>query len=101
MAILACLIFLLCSQEDEKSTLVRQSSDMLVEWLNQRKVCAFYTSFTADSLKEGTQNLMQVTSLTNLDISITFLVSPHCVHFSKFLLFLFILSIVFIGIRSW
>ncbi|KAA0722987.1 Solute carrier family 12 member 3 [Triplophysa tibetana] len=52
--------------EDEKSTLLRQSSDMLVDWLNRRKVCAFYTSFTADSLKEGTHNLMQASGLGKL-----------------------------------
>ncbi|KAI7814336.1 solute carrier family 12 member 10, tandem duplicate 3 [Triplophysa rosa] len=52
--------------EDEKSTLPRHSTDMLVDWLNQRKLCAFYTSFTADSLKEGATNLMQASGLGKL-----------------------------------
>uniref|UniRef100_A0A8C1EXB4 Solute carrier family 12 member 10, tandem duplicate 3 n=1 Tax=Cyprinus carpio carpio TaxID=630221 RepID=A0A8C1EXB4_CYPCA len=45
---------------DEKSSFPQHSTDMLVDWLNQRKVRSFYTSFTADSLKEGAHDLMQV-----------------------------------------
>uniref|UniRef100_A0A673KMZ9 Solute carrier family 12 member 3-like n=1 Tax=Sinocyclocheilus rhinocerous TaxID=307959 RepID=A0A673KMZ9_9TELE len=52
--------------EDEKSSFPQHSSDMLVDWLNQRKVRSFYTSFTADSLKEGTHNLMQTSGLGKL-----------------------------------
>ncbi len=54
------LFALSCFQEDEKSSFPQHSTDMLVDWLNQRKVRSFYTSFTADSLKEGAHNLMQV-----------------------------------------
>lgn len=53
-------IALSCFQEDEKSSFPQHSTDMLVDWLNQRKVRSFYTSFNADSLKEGAYNLMQV-----------------------------------------
>ncbi|XP_016360677.1 solute carrier family 12 member 3-like [Sinocyclocheilus anshuiensis] len=52
--------------EDEKSSFPQHSTDMLVDWLNQRKVRSFYTSFTADSLKEGTHNLMQASGLGKL-----------------------------------
>ncbi|XP_058637604.1 solute carrier family 12 member 10, tandem duplicate 3 isoform X2 [Onychostoma macrolepis] len=52
--------------EDEKSSFPQHSTDMLVDWLNQRKVRSFYTSFTADNLKEGTHNLMQASGLGKL-----------------------------------
>uniref|UniRef100_A0A673KTA6 Solute carrier family 12 member 3 n=1 Tax=Sinocyclocheilus rhinocerous TaxID=307959 RepID=A0A673KTA6_9TELE len=63
---LTCKHFLLGLSEDEKSSFPQHSSDMLVDWLNQRKVRSFYTSFTADSLKEGTHNLMQTSGLGKL-----------------------------------
>uniref|UniRef100_A0A672NRG9 Solute carrier family 12 member 10, tandem duplicate 3 n=1 Tax=Sinocyclocheilus grahami TaxID=75366 RepID=A0A672NRG9_SINGR len=63
---LTCKHFLLGLSEDEKSSFPQHSSDMLVDWLNQRKVRSFYTSFTADSLKEGTHNLMQASGLGKL-----------------------------------
>ncbi|KAG1937890.1 solute carrier family [Pimephales promelas] len=52
--------------EDEKSSFPQHSTDMLVDWLNQRKVRSFYTSFNADSLKEGASNLMQASGLGKL-----------------------------------
>ncbi|KAK2913269.1 hypothetical protein Q8A67_001668 [Cirrhinus molitorella] len=52
--------------EDEKSCFPQHSTDMLVDWLNQRKVRSFYTSFTADSLKEGAHHLMQASGLGKL-----------------------------------
>uniref|UniRef100_A0A8C2AYK3 Solute carrier family 12 member 10, tandem duplicate 3 n=1 Tax=Cyprinus carpio TaxID=7962 RepID=A0A8C2AYK3_CYPCA len=52
--------------EDEKSSFPQHSTDMLVDWLNQRKVRSFYTSFTADSLKEGAHDLMQASGLGKL-----------------------------------
>ncbi|KAL1272040.1 hypothetical protein QQF64_031056 [Cirrhinus molitorella] len=52
--------------EDDKSSLPQYSTDMLVDWLNQRKVRSFYTSFNASSLKEGTYNLMQASGLGKL-----------------------------------
>uniref|UniRef100_A0A8C1PYF0 Solute carrier family 12 member 10, tandem duplicate 3 n=1 Tax=Cyprinus carpio TaxID=7962 RepID=A0A8C1PYF0_CYPCA len=51
---------------DEKSSFPQHSTDMLVDWLNQRKVRSFYTSFTADSLKEGAHDLMQASGLGKL-----------------------------------
>ncbi|NP_001128603.2 solute carrier family 12 member 10, tandem duplicate 3 [Danio rerio] len=51
---------------EEKSRFPQHSTDMLVDWLNQRKVRAFYTSFTADSLTEGTHSLMQASGLGKL-----------------------------------
>ncbi|XP_065150411.1 solute carrier family 12 member 3-like [Paramisgurnus dabryanus] len=50
-------------KEDEKSTLPQQSTEMLLDWLIKRKVRAFYTAFTADSLKEGAHHLMQASGL--------------------------------------
>uniref|UniRef100_A0A672NC62 Solute carrier family 12 member 10, tandem duplicate 3 n=1 Tax=Sinocyclocheilus grahami TaxID=75366 RepID=A0A672NC62_SINGR len=44
----------------------QHSTDMLVDWLNQRKVRSFFTSFTADSLKEGAHHLMQASGLGKL-----------------------------------
>ncbi|XP_016113854.1 solute carrier family 12 member 10, tandem duplicate 3 [Sinocyclocheilus grahami] len=52
--------------EDEKSIFPQHSTDMLVDWLNQRKVRSFFTSFTADSLKEGAHHLMQASGLGKL-----------------------------------
>ncbi|XP_052002576.1 solute carrier family 12 member 3-like [Xyrauchen texanus] len=52
--------------EDEKPTLPTHSSDMMVDWLNKRKVRAFYTTFTAESLKEGAHHLMQASGLGKL-----------------------------------
>ncbi|XP_073693536.1 solute carrier family 12 member 3-like [Garra rufa] len=52
--------------EDEKSGFPQDSSEMSVDWLNQRKVRSFYTSFNASSLKEGTHNLMQASGLGKL-----------------------------------
>uniref|UniRef100_A0A8C1RGN9 Solute carrier family 12 member 10, tandem duplicate 3 n=1 Tax=Cyprinus carpio TaxID=7962 RepID=A0A8C1RGN9_CYPCA len=46
--------------------IIMHSTDMLVDWLNQRKVRSFYTSFTADSLKEGAHDLMQASGLGKL-----------------------------------
>ncbi|KAL0189983.1 hypothetical protein M9458_017082, partial [Cirrhinus mrigala] len=55
-----------CFQEDDKSSFTQHSTDMLVDWLNQRKVRSFYTSFTAESLKEGAHHLMQASGLGKL-----------------------------------
>ncbi|XP_073715776.1 solute carrier family 12 member 3-like [Misgurnus anguillicaudatus] len=52
--------------EDEKSTLPQHSTDMVVDWLNQRKVRAFYTTFNADRLNEGAHHLMQASGLGKL-----------------------------------
>ncbi|XP_077052954.1 solute carrier family 12 member 3-like, partial [Siphateles boraxobius] len=52
--------------EDKKSSFPQHSTDMLVDWLNQRKVRSFYTSFNADSLREGANNLMQASGLGKL-----------------------------------
>uniref|UniRef100_A0A672NJP5 Solute carrier family 12 member 10, tandem duplicate 3 n=1 Tax=Sinocyclocheilus grahami TaxID=75366 RepID=A0A672NJP5_SINGR len=57
---------MICGNIILKSSFPQHSSDMLVDWLNQRKVRSFYTSFTADSLKEGTHNLMQASGLGKL-----------------------------------
>uniref|UniRef100_A0A672NEU5 Solute carrier family 12 member 10, tandem duplicate 3 n=1 Tax=Sinocyclocheilus grahami TaxID=75366 RepID=A0A672NEU5_SINGR len=46
--------------------IIMHSTDMLVDWLNQRKVRSFFTSFTADSLKEGAHHLMQASGLGKL-----------------------------------
>uniref|UniRef100_A0A8C1VPU1 Solute carrier family 12 member 10, tandem duplicate 3 n=1 Tax=Cyprinus carpio TaxID=7962 RepID=A0A8C1VPU1_CYPCA len=59
--------------EDEKSSFLQHSTDMLVDWLNQRKVRSFYTSFTADSLKEGAHHLMQASGLGKLKPNTLFL----------------------------
>ncbi|XP_030635261.1 solute carrier family 12 member 3-like [Chanos chanos] len=47
--------------DEDKS--LRSSTDTLVKWLNQRKVRSFYTTFTANTLREGTRHLMQATGL--------------------------------------
>ncbi|ROL46313.1 Solute carrier family 12 member 3 [Anabarilius grahami] len=52
--------------EDEKSSFPQHSTDMLVDWLNQRKVRSFYTSFNSDCLKDGAHNLMQASGLGKL-----------------------------------
>ncbi|KAK9972316.1 hypothetical protein ABG768_025631 [Culter alburnus] len=52
--------------EDEKSSFPQHSTDMLVDWLNQRKVRSFYTSFNSDCLKDGVHNLMQASGLGKL-----------------------------------
>ncbi|XP_067303685.1 solute carrier family 12 member 10, tandem duplicate 3 [Pseudorasbora parva] len=52
--------------EDEKTSFPQHSTDMLVDWLNQRKVRSFYTSFNADSLKDGAHNLMKASGLGKL-----------------------------------
>ncbi|XP_067303687.1 solute carrier family 12 member 3-like [Pseudorasbora parva] len=52
--------------EDEKTSFPQHSTDMLVDWLNQRKVRSFYTSFIADNLKDGASNLLQASGLGKL-----------------------------------
>ncbi|TRY79057.1 hypothetical protein DNTS_033306 [Danionella cerebrum] len=52
--------------EDEKSNVPQHSSDLLVDWLNQRKIRSFYTSFNADSLREGTSSLLRASGLGKL-----------------------------------
>ncbi|KAG1937889.1 solute carrier family 12 member 3-like isoform X2 [Pimephales promelas] len=64
-----CICLMICGNiimEDEKSSFPQQSTDMLVDWLNKRKVRSFYTSFNADNLKEGASNLMQASGLGKL-----------------------------------
>uniref|UniRef100_A0A6Q2YQ60 Uncharacterized protein n=1 Tax=Esox lucius TaxID=8010 RepID=A0A6Q2YQ60_ESOLU len=42
------------------------SGDILVKWLNRRKVRSFYTPFTGDCLREGAKHLLQASGLGKL-----------------------------------
>ncbi|KAF7686792.1 hypothetical protein HF521_015185 [Silurus meridionalis] len=52
--------------DENKSATSQTNIDRLVKWLNKRKVCAFYTPFKGNSLREGTQQLMQASGLGKL-----------------------------------
>ncbi|KAG7314051.1 hypothetical protein KOW79_022547 [Hemibagrus wyckioides] len=51
---------------DEKSVTSQASTDKLVKWLNSRKIHSFYSPFKGNSLREGTQHLMQASGLGKL-----------------------------------
>ncbi|XP_065111080.2 solute carrier family 12 member 10, tandem duplicate 1 [Paramisgurnus dabryanus] len=51
---------------DEKSVMSQHNTTVMVKWLNQRKVRAFYTALKASSLREGTQHLLQTSGLGKL-----------------------------------
>ncbi|XP_037335751.2 solute carrier family 12 member 3-like [Pungitius pungitius] len=42
------------------------ATDMLVKWMNKRKVRSFYSPFTADSIREGARHLLQASGLGKL-----------------------------------
>lgn len=60
----------LCLQ-DEKSVTSQASTDRLVKWLNSRKIRSFYVPFKGNSLREGTQHLMQVHQPHQLTYNLT------------------------------
>ncbi|GAA6091701.1 solute carrier family 12 member 10, tandem duplicate 1 [Tachysurus ichikawai] len=52
--------------DENKSVTSQANTDRLVKWLNSRKVRAFYIPFKGNSLREGTQHLMQASGLGKL-----------------------------------
>ncbi|KAF5898763.1 solute carrier family 12 member 3-like, partial [Clarias magur] len=52
--------------EENNSVKSQPSTDKLVKWLNSRKVRAFYTPLKGNSLREGTQHLLQASGLGKL-----------------------------------
>ncbi|KAK2899953.1 solute carrier family 12 member 3-like [Channa argus] len=52
--------------EQERQIQPHITTDWLVKWLNKRKVRSFYTPFVAESLRVGTQNLLQASGLGKL-----------------------------------
>ncbi|KAM9449880.1 solute carrier family 12 member 10, tandem duplicate 1 [Clarias gariepinus] len=51
---------------ESNSVKSQPSTDRLVKWLNSRKVRAFYTTLKGNSLREGTQHLLQASGLGKL-----------------------------------
>lgn len=51
------------NQEQDRQTRPQDATDLLVKWMNKRKVRSFYTPFTADSLRVGARHLLQVKHL--------------------------------------
>nr|XP_054603541.1 solute carrier family 12 member 3-like [Nothobranchius furzeri] len=52
--------------EPERRSRSQDGTDILVKWMNKRKVRSFYTPFTADSIREGAKHLLQATGLGKL-----------------------------------
>ncbi|KAK9524920.1 hypothetical protein VZT92_017278 [Zoarces viviparus] len=52
--------------EYDKQTRPQDATDLLVKWMNRRKVRSFYTPFTADSLRVGARHLLQASGLGKL-----------------------------------
>ncbi|KAK2862945.1 hypothetical protein Q5P01_002478 [Channa striata] len=52
--------------EKERQTRPQDTTDLLVKWMNKRKVRSFYTPFVADSLRVGARHLMQASGLGKL-----------------------------------
>uniref|UniRef100_A0A7N6FG27 Solute carrier family 12 member 10, tandem duplicate 1 n=1 Tax=Anabas testudineus TaxID=64144 RepID=A0A7N6FG27_ANATE len=50
----------------EQQTHPQRTTDWLVKWMNKRKVRSFYTPIMANSLRGGTQNLLQASGLGKL-----------------------------------
>uniref|UniRef100_A0A7N6B1D7 Solute carrier family 12 member 10, tandem duplicate 1 n=1 Tax=Anabas testudineus TaxID=64144 RepID=A0A7N6B1D7_ANATE len=51
---------------EEQQTHPQRTTDWLVKWMNKRKVRSFYTPIMANSLRGGTQNLLQASGLGKL-----------------------------------
>ncbi|TNN38873.1 Solute carrier family 12 member 2 [Liparis tanakae] len=52
--------------EQDAPTRPPEAADLLVQWMNRRKVRSFYTPFTADSLRVGARHLLQASGLGKL-----------------------------------
>ncbi|KAM6894254.1 solute carrier family 12 member 10, tandem duplicate 1 [Lycodopsis pacificus] len=52
--------------EHDRQTRPQDATDLLVKWMNRRKVRSFYTPFTADSLRVGARHLLQASGLGKL-----------------------------------
>uniref|UniRef100_A0A3P8ZLU0 Uncharacterized protein n=1 Tax=Esox lucius TaxID=8010 RepID=A0A3P8ZLU0_ESOLU len=52
--------------EESGLPLTQRGADILVKWLNRRKVRSFYTPFTGDCLREGAKHLLQASGLGKL-----------------------------------
>uniref|UniRef100_A0A8D3ASV7 Solute carrier family 12 member 10, tandem duplicate 3 n=1 Tax=Scophthalmus maximus TaxID=52904 RepID=A0A8D3ASV7_SCOMX len=52
--------------EQEKQTMPQEAAERSMRWMNERKVCSFYTAFSADSLRAGARHLMQAAGLGKL-----------------------------------
>ncbi|XP_068584270.1 solute carrier family 12 member 3-like [Cebidichthys violaceus] len=52
--------------EQDGQTRPQDTTDLLVKWMNRRKVRSFYTPFTADSLRVGARHLLQASGLGKL-----------------------------------
>uniref|UniRef100_A0A3Q1I3Q7 Solute carrier family 12 member 10, tandem duplicate 1 n=1 Tax=Anabas testudineus TaxID=64144 RepID=A0A3Q1I3Q7_ANATE len=50
----------------DQQTHPQRTTDWLVKWMNKRKVRSFYTPIMANSLRGGTQNLLQASGLGKL-----------------------------------
>uniref|UniRef100_A0A3Q3K984 Uncharacterized protein n=1 Tax=Monopterus albus TaxID=43700 RepID=A0A3Q3K984_MONAL len=48
------------------STRPHDATDSMVKWMKKRKVCSFYTPFTAESLRVGARHLLQASGLGKL-----------------------------------
>ncbi|XP_075948584.1 solute carrier family 12 member 10, tandem duplicate 1 isoform X2 [Anarhichas minor] len=52
--------------QHDRQTRPQDATDLLVKWMNRRKVRSFYTPFTADSLRVGARHLLQASGLGKL-----------------------------------
>uniref|UniRef100_A0A3Q3KK34 Solute carrier family 12 member 10, tandem duplicate 1 n=1 Tax=Monopterus albus TaxID=43700 RepID=A0A3Q3KK34_MONAL len=52
--------------EQERQTRPHDATDSMVKWMKKRKVCSFYTPFTAESLRVGARHLLQASGLGKL-----------------------------------
>ncbi|XP_026150939.1 solute carrier family 12 member 3-like isoform X2 [Mastacembelus armatus] len=52
--------------EEERQTRPQDATDLLVKWMNKRKVRSFYTPLSADGLRAGARNLLQASGLGKL-----------------------------------
>ncbi|XP_078792451.1 solute carrier family 12 member 10, tandem duplicate 1 isoform X1 [Oryzias latipes] len=52
--------------EQDRKTRPNNTTDVLVKWLNKRKVRSFYTPFTGDNLRTGAHHLLQASGLGKL-----------------------------------
>nr|XP_040036852.1 solute carrier family 12 member 3-like isoform X1 [Gasterosteus aculeatus aculeatus] len=52
--------------EQDKHARPHDATDMLVKWMNKRKVRSFYSPFTADSIRVGARHLLQASGLGKL-----------------------------------
>uniref|UniRef100_A0A8C7XJZ8 Solute carrier family 12 member 10, tandem duplicate 1 n=1 Tax=Oryzias sinensis TaxID=183150 RepID=A0A8C7XJZ8_9TELE len=52
--------------EKDRKTRPDNTTDVMVKWLNKRKVRAFYTPFTGDNLRTGAHYLLQASGLGKL-----------------------------------